>query len=99
MNKDGYPTEEELEEIRTMDYKDWKSCIEKIQALWIWDDMVYTTTESSLDEPDTTILHINTGGWSGHEDVMSALMDNRMFWTCYWKLSQRGGHYEFEMRG
>ena len=42
--------------------------------------------------------HVSTGGWSGHEDVISALRDNLMFWMLSWVSSTRGGHYVFETR-
>lgn len=40
-------------------------------------------------------LILATGGWSGCEDVISALQDNIVFWGACWKQSNRGGLYKF----
>lgn len=42
---------------------------------------------------------ISTGGWSGNEDVIYAMMDNHMFWGMFWNQSRRGGHYIFAPMG
>jgi len=41
---------------------------------------------------------IATGGWSGCEDVISALKANTIFWMTCWYMSKRGGYYEFEIK-
>ena len=45
------------------------------------------------------ILHFeyHTGGWSGNEDVISALERNSLFFALYWKKSEVGGHYFFRI--
>lgn len=42
-------------------------------------------------------LHLSTGGWSGNEDRIEAMMKNRMFWIMYWESTRRGGHYTFDI--
>lgn len=41
------------------------------------------------------VLRLVTGGWSGNEEVISALQDNEFFWQRYWTKTERGGAYEF----
>ena len=36
-----------------------------------------------------------TGGWSGNEEIISALMGNLQFWYFYWTLSMKGGLFIF----
>lgn len=45
---------------------------------------------------DGTTLRISTGGWSGNEDILSALQDNIGFWTRYWCEVHRGGLFIFK---
>ena len=40
---------------------------------------------------------ISTGGWSGNEDLIGAMMANNSFWMLAWSSSRRGGHYVFEV--
>lgn len=42
-------------------------------------------------------LYLSTGGWSGNEDRIEAMMKNRLFWTFYWESTRRGGHYVFDL--
>jgi len=46
---------------------------------------------------DGGTYRISTGGWSGNEDVIGALMRNSVFWLMYWKQSRVGGHYIFSL--
>lgn len=49
-------------------------------------------------EYDKGKLMLATGGWSGCEDVMSALHNNVfMFWSVCWHQSDRGGLYKFRI--
>lgn len=90
MNKDGYPEEYELKKITEWDYKDFEGLMEYVADLWKYPQ--YWTNEESGK------ISISTGGWSGNELIISALMQNRMFWACCWVSSRRGGHYEFKVR-
>ena len=87
--KDGYPEKDDLERISKWDIiKDIDGLIEYIKNLWIWEHyFIY-------NYPD---LELHTGGWSGHEDIISALKENTLFWLCYWYMSKRGGHHYFKM--
>jgi hypothetical protein len=88
--------EEELEYIRKFDVVMSNSnvldLINFIKDLWVWKDYI-----KIIHEEDKIIVEMCTGGWSEHEDIIEALMDNRMFWTMYWQKSERGGKYTFEI--
>jgi len=89
--KDGYPTEEELEKIRVWDYMDMPTLFEYIESLWTYDDPYFRKERLK----DGYVYHISTAGWSGNEDIISALSCNLMVWSLTWQSSRRGGHYEF----
>jgi len=42
------------------------------------------------------VWEVVTGGWSGCEQVIQCLQENTMFWVMCWRLSKRGGYYEFK---
>jgi hypothetical protein len=89
MDEDGYPTEETLDRLKNWDYKDIPGLFDFITSLWIYEN--YWNYEN--DE-----LHISTGGWSGHEELIAALKENSMVWILSWVQSRRGGHYIFKKK-
>lgn len=99
---DGYPTDEELEQIRTWDYRDPLGLMAFIRPLW---EDHGRWAEDTIDD-DTGLQGrglysrylISTLGWSGNESLIEAMQENAMFWTLSWYSSQRGGHYEFRTR-
>lgn len=42
-------------------------------------------------------LELHTAGWSGNEDIINALLENRMFTALWYKQWKTGGHYWFEL--
>jgi hypothetical protein len=92
MDKDGYPDDEELNKISNWDAKDFIGLMEYIYDLWKYSDCGYWEKEELLDG---NTYKISTGGWSGNEDIIEALIRNHLFWMLYWRQSKRGGHYIF----
>lgn len=88
--EDGYPEEYELKKIEEWDYHDFPGLVEYVYDLWTYKH--YWTNEGEGK------YKISTGGWSGNESIIAALMENRMFWAVCWVSSKRGGHYEFEVK-
>lgn len=95
MDKDGYPTEQELKTI-----KDWDVTKEPVQELlefirqrWKYaGDGYFKLTGKRILK-----LELHTGGWSGNEDIIRALEES-FFWTLWWEKSERGGHYYFKIK-
>ena len=85
-----YPCEEHLQRFRTWDYTDWRGLLAQLEESWHIPDWGIC-----IEEGWSPTLFLHTGGWSGNEEIIGALMDNQMFWTMYWESSRRGGHYEF----
>ena len=93
--KTVYPTDAELEYVRTWD-TDKSSIldfIEELRRLWWADDWGFKCAQP---ESNVLELELHTGGWSGNEEVIGALQGT-MFWILYWQMSKRGGHYYFRI--
>lgn len=92
---DEYPEEDELKTIENWKHTDFPGLMKYIKGLWkypqYWNEIPYK-------DPNHTKYEISTGGWSGNEDIISAMMNNSMFWAVCWLSSRRGGHYEFQVK-
>lgn len=90
-DNDGYPTEETLEKISTWEVTN-KNVTEFIRFCW------------SAWKYHDCVWHRKNGwtfvtlGWSGNEDIIRAMMKNRIFWLMFWRASFVGGKYVFEDR-
>lgn len=93
-DKDGYPDEKELKTIQEWDVigeaNEISDLLAYLEELWRWPDSGFSLEGKTLE--------LHTGGWSGNEDIIIALEQNRLFWSLYWKKSVRGGHYYFDLR-
>lgn len=87
-----YPSDEFLDYVRTYNTFRNGPCelIERIWDEWHYPDYIRWY-------PKTKTLKISTGGWSGHEEIISALQENFAFWSLYWRATLRGGHYTFKI--
>lgn len=95
MDDNGYPDDVELERIRRWDPRDLCGLMAFARSLWKWPQ--YWTMECC--EEDGFELHrAVTGGWSGNEEIISALMENAPAWLMCWQSSHRGGKHMFEVR-
>ena len=94
MEQDGYPSEETLKKIKEWNVSKQSATdlIKLIEDNWWGGDSGF-----KLSGRKTLILELHTLGWSGNEDIISALKSN-FFWNLYWQKSIRGGHYYFKIR-
>lgn len=93
-DKDGYPTESTLDAIRNWPISDPFGLARFVMDAWNYDN--YATLSPVPDDgeyvhPGEMELRLETGGWSGNEDLGSALQENTMFGMLYWYVSKRGG--------
>ena len=89
LDDDGYPTDETLARIRTWPCGDFDGLMAFINSIW-WQKYGWKEARG--------YVHMSTGGWSGNEDIISALRENRVFWAMFWYSNKRGGHYIFKKR-
>lgn len=84
-----YPNENEIQQIKDWTLEDVMGLVEFVQSIWHWSDYAKRNGDK---------FELHTGGWSGNEEIVDALMGT-MFWTMCWESSKRGGHYYFEIPG
>lgn len=96
---DAYPTEAELEAIKNWEpggddwsHAAWLGVLQECSDAWnhdmghaLWDDK-------------TKQMTFVTGGWSGNEDVLGALSENRLAHSMLWQSSHRGGRCIYGLR-
>jgi len=90
-----YPTEETLTKIRIWDTSNWDSMLELLDLLkdeWYWKQYFRLKGKNVLR------LELITGGWSGNESLIEALMGNEIFWQKYHVQTECIGLYYFKMR-
>ena len=100
LDEDGYPTAEALDIIQLWSYDDPTGWFEFIKQLWNmveWGWEVVRQPHPNRPEVAVDRYYISTGGWSGNEDIIRAMMKNTMLWSFNWVSSRRGGHYVFEV--
>jgi len=93
-DRHGYPTEVTLRIIR-----EWKQPITKESARDFFTyccDCWHENGEFLIEDADDTI-EFHTGGWSGNEDIISAIQANVLIWSMCWQESRRGGHHVFSV--
>jgi hypothetical protein len=82
----GCPTDETLDIIKSWDYP--------FAGLWEFVRSALSI-HGKIVESDN-IVKLTTGGWSGNENIVTALQGNTLFWSCYWRASVRGGVEVFD---
>ena len=96
-----YPTDEELNTIRTFDTtkRPIRELVEYIKSLWRNPDFGFKLYRGrdTLFKKSVMRLELYTGGWSGNESIMEALLNNLCVYYSFWEESRRGGHYRFEI--
>lgn len=87
---DDYPLQKVLEEITNFNVieNDVMILVKLICDIWHWED--YAVLKGKK-------LELHTGGWSGNESIITALMRNKTFWNMCWQKSVTGGHYFFKI--
>ena len=95
LDENGYPDEASLKAI-----EEWDILKQGVQGLL---DLVEENThlaDWSISIAGKRVIRFeyHTGGWSGNEDVISALRRNILFFAVFWQKSTRGGHYYFKIK-
>ena len=109
LDDDNYPTEESLEEI--IEFKDWKNLklfFAEIKQIWNYGEYFV----GPMNNPPSDILslvegekhegyswyRLATGGWSGNESIIDAMMQNPLVKGLTWYMSSIGGLHIFRAK-
>ncbi len=90
LDGDGYPSDEQLEAIKTWEIigSPLNEFLDYCRVLWLYPDR-WVDTDGDL--------YLSTGGWSGNEAVLGAMQENFIFWAMCWRRHDVGGHYWFNL--
>lgn len=96
MDAEGYPEEKELAKIRNWDCTDFPNLLDFVEELHIYKDYIKREIGKDYHGNPILIWSFSTGGWSGNEDLINALLKNTLFsmWHYSWRT---GGHYVFKI--
>jgi hypothetical protein len=94
----NYPSDDELKLVRDWQFQEpgsfevFMAFVKSIGNYW---------SDESVEvfgwEQKGRTYYVSTGGWSGNEDILSAMRANQLFWLICWQEHRRGGHYVFEL--
>ena len=88
-DSDGYPTDATLLAIEKWYIRSYDNCADLLNfCIEAWKYPV---------NQEAWLYEFDTGGWSGNEEIITAMQKNYIFWMFAWRASTRGGHYEFEL--
>lgn len=91
---EGYPTDEEIASIKSWPYSDPLGWFAHIKSCWWATDWGWRE-QAGKPGKEQTILTVSTGGWSGNEEIITAMQENYILWGMTWQEARRGGHYKF----
>lgn len=79
----GYPSEETILAIKEWEFQDHSGWLQYVREAW-------NHTYGKIWE-ENGLLKMATGGWSGNEEIISAMSENLVHWGMFWESSHRGG--------
>jgi hypothetical protein len=82
-----YPSDEVLEQIKTMPCDDFHAFMDFIKSHWHFVEWGWTR--------EGNVYYLSTGGWSGNEDIIDTMSENKIFCLMYRQQSRRGWHFVF----
>lgn len=98
LNEEGYPTQEYLNFIKNYHPEkiSIKTFVETISKGWNHRDWGF---KLGRKYKGIRKLELHTGGWSGNEDVIEAIIENIYLthFSMKYKMWRTGGHYYFEV--
>lgn len=101
MDANGYPTEETLKKIEDWDYQNngFIALADFVLSLWHFPDWATYRPETKNEFGEQyRELRLATAGWSGNEDIISALNRNKLFNAICWESSHRGGLHIYHIK-
>lgn len=94
MDADGYPTQEFLEWIDDYNilFNGIHALVDAIEPNWRYGDKYFVKKKP---RNGYFKLELHTGGWSGNEEILSALR-SKFMWNYFATEWKAGGHYYYK---
>jgi hypothetical protein len=86
----SYPDSDDLLRIGNWEIKSYAEChrlMDFVFSIWAYPEMCWRLPDGQYK--------LATGGWSGNEEIISAMESNLIFWGMFWQSSNRGGGHVF----
>ena len=100
-DRDGDPTDDELARIREWPHPDPLGWFAFIKTCWWAADWGWQEYEGSnlfgQAGAGTRRYALFTGGWSGNEEIITAMQANAILWSLTWQEHRHGGHFRFQV--
>lgn len=90
-----YPTDNELEKIKTWDFPNGVTQ-KSVSEFFEFIGSIQCVEHYGKLRKTKKFWKFATGGWSGNEEIITAIEQNYFFMAVCWYLSKRGGLYWFE---
>lgn len=94
----GYPSDDKVEEIRLIAWRDARRWLhDEFPRLWAsvgYEDSVQVTETTDLMDRPALKIRVATGGWSGCEDVIDAVLSHHIL-RSHLRETLSGGAYTF----
>lgn len=92
----GYPTNEGIRALRV--FEGTPSQLVEVLTMTFGKMGRVAAEPPQKDDFDREFIevYLATGGWSGNEEMISALQHS-FFWFSYWEMSKRGGAFTFHV--
>ena len=96
LDDEGYPTDKALDRVSDWE-KHYDEMLAFVRSIWRYAASGYYAEAEGEEDPSEKVYRLSTAGWSGNEEIIDALRDNKIFWALCWYSSTRGGHYVFKV--
>lgn len=85
--RDAYPGDDDLARLRVWDMADPMGWLAYARTLW------WAPERGWPSEDFSGAVHVSTGGWSGNEEIVTAMQANALWGACFLRYTA-GGHYD-----
>ena len=97
MDSEGYPEEKELRMIRKWDIKDFPTLLQFVEERWAYPKFYKRNVIKDISGEPILEWTLITGGWSGNESLINALLGNMLFEMVWYYEWRRGGKHVFHI--
>lgn len=94
LDDDGYPTDESLEKIEKLEHEEAERFVASLPDI----KLPYASIHKYEEDGEARISY-STGGWSGNESIINAMLKNFYINQFMYYSWHRGGHHVFDLKG